>query len=405
MALLTQLLGNRELGWEDQLEKGRIWVYGDGNEFTPLCNGFCWKPPGCGRVIIEIYGPGGSSGRGCCCGAAMPSNPGSYARKCICVCPANYICGSIGRACGDTPGHGRGDPEPVGLCWFGCSPNALFWGGSNPRVGYSSWKGNNPWGWGNGETTGNIQNCHAEGKYWSPRGSNATMCGAGSCCVCCAAGHDRGCMCAQGGQSGYFQCTDGGMNAYECFRRTKWCTRVIHATEICGTYQCGIVCGVCSDFSNQYNMRGIRCSFGGDMNCCGTFSCVRLLQCVDNNPSCTYQYHHNTAPMQYSTEGAVFTYPSEHDSPSGPAPGNNVMAMLGGINATMRSPSHLGTNWCWSGGRACGCYEMWGCVAFSPYGVGGYPAQGCGDVRDHGGRGGNGIVRIRYVPTDGGNAY
>ena len=31
MAKLTQLLGNRELAWEDNLEKGRIWAYTDGN--------------------------------------------------------------------------------------------------------------------------------------------------------------------------------------------------------------------------------------------------------------------------------------------------------------------------------------------------------------------------------------
>ena len=400
MALLTQLLGNRELGWEDQLEKGRIWIYGDGNEYTALCNGFCWKPPGCGKVIIEIYGAGGSSGRGCCCGAAIPSNPGSYARKCICVCPANYVCGFVGRACGDTPGHGRGDPEYVGLCWFGCAPNPLFEGGNNPRVSYASWKGNNPWGWGNGDTLGNIAQLDSPGKYWSPRG-----CQQQATNICCAAGHDRGCMCAQGGQSGYFQCTDGGLSAYNCFARTKWCTRQIHAREICGMYSCGIVCGVCSDFSNQYNMRGIRCAFGGDMNCCGTFSCSRFLQCVNNNPGCAYQYQQATPPMMYSTEGGVYTYPMDHDSPASPTSGGAVLAQMSGISTLMRSPSHMPFTACWSGARACGCYEAFGCIPMAPAGMGGYPANVCGDVRDHGGRGGMGAVRIRYIPTDGGTTY
>jgi len=109
--------------------------------------------------------------------------------------------------------------------------------------------------------------------------------------------------------------------------------------------------------------------------------------------------------MQYSTEGGVMTYQVEHDSPAGPTSGVGVMSLIGGINSMMRSPSHMGTNWCWNGSRSCGCYEMFGCVAFSPYGVGGYPAHSCGDVRDHGGRGGNGIVRIKYTPTDGGNTY
>lgn len=405
MALLTQLLGNRELGWEDQLEKGRIWVYGDGNEYTPLCNGFCWKPPGCGNVIIEMWGPGGSSGRGCCCGSSLPSNPGAYARKCICVCPSNYICGSIGRACGDTPAYNRGDPEPVQLCWFGCAPNALFWGGANSRVSQSTWKGNNPWGWGNGETTANIQNCHADGKYWAPRGSNATMCGAGSCCVCCDAGASRGCMCVQGGKSGWFMCVDGNRNHFHCWGNVKHCQRRFKTQESCSWWSCTMVCNICSDQSNQYNATGFRCGFGGDMNCCGTLSCSRFLDCVQNNPGCIYQYNQSTPPMMYSTEGGVFSYQHEHDSPSGATSGGAVTAMLAGVQTLSRQPSHMPTHWCWNGARACGCYEMWGCVPFSPPGMGGYPTHVCGDVRDHGGRGGMGMVRIRYVPTDGGNTY
>ena len=400
MALLTQLLGNRELAFEDQLEKGRIWIYGDGNEYTALCNGFCWTAPGRGKVIIEIYGAGGSSGRGCCCGAAIPSNPGSYARKCICVCPGNFICGSGGRACGDTPGHGRGDPEAIGLCWFGCAPNPLNEGGDNPKVSNSSWKGNNPWGFGNGDTLGNIAQNDSSAKYWAPRSCNSQ-----AASVCCAAGASRGCMCAQGGQSGYFQCTDGGLNAYNCFARTRFCTKQIHTREVCGMYSCGIVCNVCSDFSNQYNMRGIRCAFGGDMNCCGTYSCVRLLQCSNNNPGCTYQYQQATPPMRYSTEGGVFTYPMDHDSPASPVSGGAVLAQMSGISTLSRTPSHLPVTWCWAGSRACGCYESFGCVAWAPSGMGGYPANSCGDVRDHGGRGGMGTVRIRYVPTDGGTTY
>lgn len=397
MALLSQLLGNRELGFEDQLEKGRIWVYGDGNEYTALCNGFCWKPPGCGKVIIEVLGAGGSSGRGCCCGAGLPSNPGSYARKCICVCPSNYICGVIGRACGDTPQNGRGDPEYVGLCWFGCAPNALMVGGTNKTVSQNTWKGNNPWGIGNGDTLGNIQNCESGGKYWTPRGTDSS--------ICCAAGHDRGCMCAQGGQSGYWNCTDGNRNHMHCYGNTKFCAKMIHAQEACNFWRCGIVCNICSDLSNQYNLRGIRCAFGGDMNCCGTFSCTRFLHCYQNNPGCTYVFQQATPPMRYSTEGGVFSYPMDHDSPASPTSGGAVLAMLSGITTLSRNPSHSAPTWCWSGSRACGCYEAFGCVPFSPSGMGGYPTNTCDSVRDHGGRGGMGSVRIRYVPTDGGNTY
>ena len=401
MALLTQLLGNRELGFEDQLEKGRIWIYGDGNEYTALCNGFCWKPPGCGKVVIEIFGPGGSQGRGCCCGGSVPANPGSYARKCICVCPSNYICGSVGRACGDTPSYARGDGESVGLCWFGCSPNPLYVGGTNNTSSQSSWKGNNPWGIGNGETIGNIQNCESGGKYWTPRGPNAQ-----ASTICCAAGHDRGCMCAQAGRTGVFWCTDGNRSAFHCFQETKFCAKMIHTFNNCGMWKCGIVCNICSDLHVQYQMgQSVRCSFGGDMNCCGTISCAKFMQCANNNQSCTWQYHQNTPGMMYSTEGGVFTYPHDHDSPASPTSGGAVLGMLSGITTLSRNPSHAAPTFCWDGSRACGCYEMFGCVPFSPTGVGGYPANVCGDVRDHGGRGGMGSVRIRYVPTDGGNTY
>jgi hypothetical protein len=48
---------------------------------------------------------------------------------------------------------------------------------------------------------------------------------------------------------------------------------------------------------------------------------------------------------------------------------------------------------------------MQGCNPFLPYGVPGGAAFPCGEVRDHGMRGGMGMVRIKYTPTDGGNTY
>ena len=69
MALLTQLLGNREQAFEDNLEKGRIWVYTDGNMYSSFCNGFCWRSPGTGCIVIEAWGAAGSGAQMCCCGA------------------------------------------------------------------------------------------------------------------------------------------------------------------------------------------------------------------------------------------------------------------------------------------------------------------------------------------------
>lgn len=399
MALLTQLLGNRELAWEDQLEKGRVWLYGDGNQFTPMCNGFCWKPPGYGKVIIELWGPGGSSGKGCCCGGGLPGNPGAYVRKCICVCPSNYICssqGSVGRACGGANADfTRGDDqESVQVCWTGCAPNALFQGGLNTRVSYNSWKGNNPWGVGNGETLGNIPSVDTNGRNWSPRGSNAVA------TVCCAAGASCGCLCAQSGQAGTFYCSNASRTTFWCFWANRYCGQTIGGGDSPGdfpNYVCGIICNAGSECGN-WQMRGIRCGFGGDMNCCGTFSCLRMLDCVRNNNNCRWMYHHNTPAMQYTTEGGVVTYVTDHDTPASPYSGGAAFSMNNAYTSLSRQPSHGVHKSCWNGGRSCGCYESFGCVTWSPAGNGGYPSQSCGDVRDHGGRGGNGTVRIRYVP-------
>jgi len=399
MALLSQLLGNRELAWEDQLEKGRIWVYGDGNEYTGLCNGFCWKPPGCGLAVIEIWGAGGSMGRGCCCGMSVPPNPGAYAKKCICVCPSNYVCGFIGRACGDTPAYCRGYSEAVCICWFGCSPTPIYNGGMNPTMSSASWKGNNPWGWGNGENWGNICQNDSKASNWAPRSSDCTH------NICCPAGSTRGCMCAQGGKSGVFWCIDGGMSVMQCFARTRFCQKTIGGKEICGWWICARVCNYCSDFYQPYNTGGPVCAFGGDINCCGTISCTSNFDCAANNNNCRLLYHYNTPAMQYSTEGGVYTFPMDTDSPSGRVSGNGLMAQIAGVQTLSRHPSHNAVAHCWDGSVACGCYEAFGCIPMAPMGQGGYPTNVCGDVRDHGGRGVMGAVRIRYIPTDGGNTY
>jgi hypothetical protein len=51
---------------------------------------------------------------------------------------------------------------------------------------------------------------------------------------------------------------------------------------------------------------------------------------------------------------------------------------------------------CYNGQQTCGCYEAQGCYVHMPYGVGGRAPMPCPDVRDHGGRGGNGAIRLTY---------
>jgi hypothetical protein len=53
-------------------------------------------------------------------------------------------------------------------------------------------------------------------------------------------------------------------------------------------------------------------------------------------------------------------------------------------------------SYCWRSERFCGCYEMSGCNAYLPVGVGGMPPTVCDGERDHAIRGGHGGVRIRF---------
>jgi hypothetical protein len=71
------------------------------------------------------------------------------------------------------------------------------------------------------------------------------------------------------------------------------------------------------------------------------------------------------------------------------------------VNGLTRSPSSgMPYMMCWSGGRVCSCYEAWGCVPYVGVGVPGVGAHSCPGIRDHAMRGGNGGVRIQFIPAD-----
>ena len=64
-------------------------------------NEYCWKSPGTGRAVVEVWGPGGISPRMCCCASpTLPANPGAYSRKTINVTSSSFVCGIIGNSCG-----------------------------------------------------------------------------------------------------------------------------------------------------------------------------------------------------------------------------------------------------------------------------------------------------------------
>ena len=105
-------------GAEENLERGRVWVYTPGNDFSQFS--MCWIAPTCGTAVIEIWGAGGSGAKMCCCGGGLPGNAGGYAKKTIRMNPGCFICGSVGYSCGND-----------GLCFKGCSdPSGLYWYGN-----------------------------------------------------------------------------------------------------------------------------------------------------------------------------------------------------------------------------------------------------------------------------------
>lgn len=396
MARLTQLLGNREQAWEDNLEKGRIWVYSDGNMYSSFCNGFCWKPPGCGKAIIEIWGAAGSGAEMCCCGTGLPGNAPAYVKKCICVCPSNWVCGYVGRSCNNADDLCfRGCSESTCVRWTGCAPYPVYCGFYQPCTMGTDWRGNNPWGWGNGCDIGGTNQITDAGMHW--RGACTTG-------VCCDAGHTCGCLCAQGGKGGFSYCIDD-KSPYTCHVMNGFCGSPIKAVNMCdiSRSQCGIVCNWCWS-GHPWDGLNNACAWGGDVNCCGGFSCAHWGGCLPQCP-CLFQYHVTTAAGVYATEGATFTYNTHDDTTMSSWSGAQTQNQMYGITALSRSPSHGSYHACWVGSRSCGCYNMQGCNHFMPYGVPGAGAHPCGGVRDHGARGGMGMVRIKYIPTDGGETY
>lgn len=104
---------------EQNLERGKIWVYTPGNNFTN--QNICWTAPATGTAVIEMWGAGGSGARMCCCGGGLPGNAGAYTKKTIRVNAGCFVCGSVGMSCGNADG----------LCFRGCSDaSGLYWYGN-----------------------------------------------------------------------------------------------------------------------------------------------------------------------------------------------------------------------------------------------------------------------------------
>jgi hypothetical protein len=321
-----------EPAYQELTERGLIYFFNPGTQaFDTVSQCFCWKPPGCGTAVLELWGASGSGGQMCCCGAGVPGNPGAYSRRTIQVFPTSFICGCTGMSCGNSSALCfRGCSQPTGICWSSC--------------------------------TGSV-----------------------------------GCMCGQGGRGGYSMCMDGGQGPYCCLMSLGLCGSIPSNTNLSIGASCGTVCNYCANGGNPPDWIARAC--GGEINCCGGFSCMTFMCCQPSRP-CTWVYHIQTSAHVISEDGAVLTFQGEEDTHHSNTSGGGLHQLLHNLNAASRTPS-IGNPFsaCWSGHRACGCYESQGCIPFLPHGVPGTPASPCSSVRDHAVRGGHGAVRIQYIGT------
>ena len=212
--------------------------------------------------------------------------------------------------------------------------------------------------------------------------------GCSNCTALCWFGLDKlgntnGCMCASGGHSGRSFCTTTP-SAVCCFGANGFCVTLIPDN-------CGIVC----NWGSTVTWMG--CGYGGDVNCCGGFSCQRFMGCLSG---CNCQMYGiiNTSPGVISADGASLTFSYDHNSGQGQWSGQGYAQALAALNGASRFPSAgVPLSTCWGAHGMCGCYENTNCVRPFPYGM---PAPGvtpCDQVRDGGYTGGDGAIRIKFT--------
>ena len=217
--------------------------------------------------------------------------------------------------------------------------------------------------------------------------ANDTLCFRGcseATTVCYCTTVTSGCLCAQGGMGGLAICstTPSGIC---CFQAQSFCNT--HFST-----DCGIVCNWGSNASYQW----MACGFGGDVNCCGRINCTDFRGCY---PSCPCQQTQTiyVPPGFISTGGSFVTFNGITGDAQSNWSGQGLAPLLGGINFASKNPT-MGGQWsaCWAGKVSCGCYEDNQCQFWIPIGVGSPGVHPCGEVRDHGMRGGQGAVRIKF---------
>ena len=354
MAALTKMIQTRAVyerfAGGSGLERGTIFAFTPGttNNAVPYPdrgNGphFCWQSPGYGTAIIEAWGAGGSGAQQCCCNGSVPGNPGAYSKKTVCMQACGYVCGCVGYSCGNSSA----------LCFRGCScPTSICWYSGQPAC--------------------------------------------------------DGCICSMGGRGGWAFCNTSSHGNYCCFlcclfaaSQPSWVTGVgcglVCNYSICAT--AGASCAAEGVTGSEWNVgRWMACAYGGDINCCGGWSCTLFLHCNACCWSCNRTFLRMPAGM-FTEKQSVIEF--GNDQTDGNIGAFYIAPYFNTVNGLTRSPSSgMPYMMCWSGGRVCSCYEAWGCVPYVGVGVPGVSAHSCPSVRDHAMRGGLGGVRIQFIPAD-----
>lgn len=211
--------------------------------------------------------------------------------------------------------------------------------------------------------------------------------GCSGCTVVCwtCLGGASSCMCVQGGRSGFTACISGG-SIYCCFIGCNFCFT-----------NCGTGCGIICNYGPSWTYLPTSC--GGDINCTGGVSCIFFRDC---NPCC-YCCHTQIlklSPNIISECGGTLSY--NVDANMMGLNGNSSMgfqAMAQAVSGIGRSPEVLPMSYCWTSVSACGCYEAYGCMPLVGVGVPGGGAIPLSGIRDHGVRGGHGLVKIQFIPN------
>lgn len=208
-------------------------------------------------------------------------------------------------------------------------------------------------------------------------------CSSGTC-ICYVAPAGNGTVCAMGGRAGESRCLNSATgNMYDCFVSLGYS----------GTSYgngCGLICNHSS--STDWNATAT----GGDINCSGGFSCLKIMTC---NPTsyCCYT-HFMRLPAGMGSENGHrlevrMGFNSDLTKQPSPLPFYN--ALLAGMGKSPISAHPFGEcqgNWvhC-SAVEAPNCAVMFGTAVPAP---GSHP---CAGTWDRGLRGGMGGVRIQFI--------